>query len=100
MPKIVSSNSNTIRIEPNPLKKSSIKIKIRNISVSGGQPKYLTDDKGKKVYQMALKEPKNMTRMPGTIVEYTAAISRNGLVTGLDEYIENPYIDEEFYREG
>ena len=100
MPVVESKGSNVIRIEPNPLKRSSVKIKIQNISVSGGSPKYKTDEHGKKLYQMSLKEPKNLSRMPGTIVEYSAAIEKGGLRTGLDEYVDNPFVGLDFYRVG
>lgn len=95
-----NSSSSIIRIEPNPLKKSSIKIKINNISVSGGQPTYITGDNNKKIWKEKLKEAKNMSRMPGTIVEYTAAITSNGLNTGLEEMVTNPYSSLDFYRDG
>lgn len=100
MPKIDSRESNIVRIEPNPFKKSSMKIKQQVISVSGGVPKFKVDEKGNKVYQTALKDPRNLTRMPGTLVEYTAALGKNGLITGLDEYITNPFSDLDFYRDG
>lgn len=100
MPQLGSKETNIIRIEPNPFKKSSMKIKQQVISVSGGVPKFKTDEKGNKTYLTSLKDPRNLTRMPGTLVEYTAALGKNGLVTGLDEYVNNPFSELDFYRDG
>lgn len=102
MPKIINSgtNPNVVKIEPSPYKKCSIKVKMEVLNVAGGSPKYTTLANGEKKYHTKSKEPKNLTRLPGTIVEYCASLSRNGLLTGLDEIVENPYKDLDFYKPG
>jgi hypothetical protein len=100
MSNITELRSGIIRIEPNPLKKSSIKIKIQTVSMSGGNPRYITDENGKQKAVSKLKDAKEMSRMPGTLVEYSAAITENGLNTGLDLHVDNPYKEESFYRDG
>ena len=102
MPKIINSgtNPNVIKLEPSPYKKCSIKVKMEVLNVAGGSPKYTTLANGEKKYHTKSKEPKNLTRLPGTVVEYCASLSRNGLLTGLDEIVENPYKDLDFYKPG
>jgi hypothetical protein len=102
MPKIINAgtNPNVVKIEPSPYKKCSVKVKMEVINVAGGQPKYTTNPDGTKKYHTKSKDPKNITRLPGTVVEYCAPLSRNGLLTGLDEIVENPYRDLDFYRPG
>ncbi len=93
-------SSNLIKIEPSPLKKPSIKIKMETVSMAGGQAKTFTDSNGNKKLQKNLKDAQNIQRMPGTIVYYSAALTKNGLNTGLNDYVDNPYKAETFYRDG
>jgi len=99
MPRLSSpeNSSNIIRIEPNPLKRSSVKVKMFVNNVAGGQPVYSKTEDDKRKYQYKMKEPKNLSRLPNTKVVYTAALSKNGLRTGLEESIKNPYSEEDYY---
>jgi hypothetical protein len=46
-------------------------------------------------------EPDMMSRLPGTIHYKSAALNSSGtLETGLDMSVDNPYSDEDFYRDG
>jgi hypothetical protein len=101
MPKLETKNNpNIIKIEPSPSKKPTIKVKMQTINMAGGAPKFVTDENGRKSYQTSYKDPKNLTRLPGTVVEYSASLGKNGLNTGLDKNIDNPYSDLDFYRQG
>jgi hypothetical protein len=101
MPRINSNKSNIIKIEPNPKKKSSVKIKMQVLNVAGGAPKYTIGEDGSKKFKTQFVEPKNMMRLPNTVVEYCAALDSNGrLKTGLDILVKNKYNDEPFYRDG
>ena len=95
------SNKRVIKIEPNPFRRSSVKITMEVMNVVGGQPSYTIDEKGTKQFHKKDKRPKNMSRLPNTNVQYTAAITRSGsLKTGLNELVDNPYKDVEVYRDG
>ena len=102
MPKLYNTNDNPniVKVEPNPYKKCSVKVKMEVLNVSGGKPKYTTLENGKKKFHTKTKEPKNMNRLPGTVVEYSAALGRNGLLTGLDEIVTNPYSELDYYKPG
>jgi len=102
MPKIInaSTSPNVIKVEPNPNKKCSVKVRMEVLNVAGGKPKFSTLSNGKKKYHTKQKEPRNLSRLPGTIVEYCAPLGRNGLVTGLDEIVDNPYRELEIHRSG
>lgn len=102
MPRIINigEKQNIVKIEPNPNKRCSIKIKMEVFHVSGGEARYSTQENGIKKYHTKDKEPKNLGRIPGTVVEYCASLTRNGLETGLDEIVDNPFKDLEFYRPG
>jgi hypothetical protein len=101
MPKLETRNNpNVIKIEPSPTKKPTVKVKMQTLNMAGGSPKFITDESGKKTYQMSYKDPKNLTRLPGTVVEYSASLGKNGLNTGLDKNVDNPYSDLDFYRQG
>jgi hypothetical protein len=102
MPKIINAgtNPNIVKIEPNPKIKSTVKVKMEVLNVAGGQPKYTTLANGERKYHTKEKDPKNLSRLPGTVVEYCAPLGRNGLQTGLDEVVDNPYKDLDFYRPG
>lgn len=92
--------SNIIKIEPSPYKKPSIKIKMETINMAGDQPKFVIGADGKQKVQTSLKDAQNIQRLPGTIAYYSAALTKNGLNTGLTDYVDNPYKDEDFYRDG
>jgi hypothetical protein len=101
MPKLENKNNpNIVKIEPSPYKKSTVKVKMQVLNMAGGAPKFIQDETGQRKYQMKYKDPRNMSRLPGTVVEYTAALGKNGLKTGLDKYVDNPYQDLDFYRQG
>jgi hypothetical protein len=100
MPKI-KSGANLIKIEPSPIKKSSVKVQMKVHNIAGGAPKYTTDEKGKKRWTMKDKRPEGMGRLPGTVHYKSAALNSSGtLETGLDIAVDNPYSDEDFYRDG
>ncbi len=102
MPKIINTGTspNIVKIEPSPFKKCSVKVKMEVLNVAGGAPKYTTNADGTKRYHTKSKDAKNLTRLPGTVVEYCAPLSRNGLLTGLNEIVDNPYKELDFYRPG
>lgn len=98
---ITEKKSNLVKIEVSPYKKSSVKIRMQVHNVVGGEARYTLDENNKKVFQYKEKEPKSMTRLPNTLVEYTAGVGKDGtLLTGLTHLVENPYSNEEFYRSG
>lgn len=89
-----------IKIEPNPNKRSSVKVNMQVVNMAGGSPKYTYDDNGNKKVSTKWQKPKHMTRLPGTTVHYTAALGESGLKTGLDEIVDNPYANLSYYKPG
>lgn len=93
-----SQPAHIIRIEPNPNRKCPIQIKLNAIEVSGGKVRETVTADGKRTFVRHDKEVENLQRAPGTICEYGPTITPNGLKTGLDITVENPYANEDSYR--
>jgi len=102
MPQIINMDgkSNIVKVETNPNRKATVKVKMESMTLAGGQPKVITKEDGTKKFHYTDKDPKRLTRLPNTVVIYTAAIGKNGLITGLDELVDNPYKDLDYYRPG
>ena len=100
--RLSSSNERIVIIETNPRKVSSVRVKMQSVSMNGTEISYTLDEKGNKIINKSYRDVKNLQRLPGTIVQYTARIDdQNGkLITGLDKYVPNDFIDEDFYRPG
>jgi hypothetical protein len=97
--------SNIVKIEPNPLRKPSVKIKMETVSMTGKDVRYTQGADGTVKVQTKTKDVESIQRIPGTTVTFCAAITKNGLNTGLEDYVENPYVNEDgatngFYRDG
>lgn len=97
---MTKNNKNIIKIEPNPNKRSSVKVQQKVINIAGGAPSYTFGADGKKKVNTKYKEPENLNRLPGTNVTYAASLTKRGLKTGLDILVKNPYQDLDYYRDG
>jgi len=100
MPKFDSNNPNIIRIEPNPKRRSPVRIVRKEIQVRNGQPTRVQGLDGTSRIVTKEKEYTEMQRLPGTIVLYTAAIGSDGLKTGLEEMVDNPWFGEKSIKDG
>lgn len=86
-----------IRIEPVPTNKLKVNIKRqKNVVDESGKPMVYTTANNKEVYKTELVQD-NLVQIPGTTTFFKPAISRRGLKTGLDFYIDNPYKNETAY---
>lgn len=90
----IKNDNRVIKIEPNPFKKPNQKIKMRVKRMNGTQP--ITNQEGKVLYKE--EEPQNLTRIPGTTKTIVPMRTVHGIKTGLDEFVFNPYKDEERYK--
>jgi hypothetical protein len=90
----VKNDSRVIKIEPNPFKKPNQKIKMKVKRMNGTQP--ITNQEGKVLYKE--EEPQNLTRIPGTTKTIVPSRTVHGIKTGLDEYVYNPFKDEDRYK--
>ena len=90
----IKNDTRIIKIEPNPFKKPNQKIKMKVKRMNGTQP--ITNQEGKVLYKE--EEPQNLTRIPGTTKTIVPMRTVHGIKTGLDEYVYNPYKDEDRYK--
>jgi hypothetical protein len=90
----VKNDARMIKIEPNPFKKPKQKIKMKVKRMNGTQP--IVNQEGKVQYKE--EEPLNLTRVPGTSKTIVPMRTVNGIKTGLDEFVFNPFRDEERYK--
>lgn len=92
--KYYNNDTRIVKIEPNPFKKPKQKFKMKVKRMNGTQP--ITNSEGKVLYKD--EEPTNLTRTPGTAKTISPARTTNGIKTGLDIFVYNPYKDEERFR--
>jgi len=93
MTKYTKDDSRKIRIEPNPYKLMKQKFKMKTRKLSGGQP--VVDQEGRSVF---VEQPaENLFRVPGTAKKISPSRTQNGINTGLNVLVDNPYKSLEIY---
>jgi hypothetical protein len=93
-------SKNIIKIEPSPFKRSTVKIQRQQVSTVNGKVQFKSGKDGRQVARREWEDEKNLMQLPGTVRVYKQAITKDGLNTGLDEAIPNPYKDEDYYKAG
>lgn len=89
-----------IRIEPSPFAKVKVKVKMaRNKVDTLGRPMKQRTREGKIINTRELIDAENLVQFPGTIKYLRPAVCRDGLRTGLNVIVKNPYKDEDFYTQ-
>jgi len=83
-----------IRIEPNPFKPVKQKFKMRVRKIKNGVPVVALN--GNPVY--VDETPESLYRVPGTHTRLCVARTNNGVKTGLNVLVKNPYKDTEVFR--
>lgn len=85
----IKNNTKTIRIEPNPFRDMRNKFKMKTHRLSGGKP--IVNQDGKPVFTEVT--PESLYRTPGTHRRISPSRTANGVNTGLNKLIDNPYKD-------
>lgn len=93
MTKYTKDDTRKIRIEPNPFKQMKQKFKMKTRKLSGGQP--VVDMTGNPVFTEIA--PESLFRVPGTAKKIAPSRTQNGVNTGLNILVDNPYKDLEIY---
>lgn len=96
--KVVKSNpvmSRIVRLEPNPGKRATLKLKMSQAKVnSAGQA---IQDREGNIVKVETDAP-DMIQVPGTTRDLRAPLTATGLLTGLNYIIDNPYRDLPSYN--
>jgi hypothetical protein len=96
----VKKKSRIIRIEPNPFASVKIKIKMAKAKVDVmGRPMVTKGKDGKNITSKEIVDAGGLVQFPGTRKFLKAAACRDGLLTGLNVVVPNPYADEDFYTQ-
>lgn len=89
-----------IRIEPNPFYTLKSKVKMAKNKVDTfGQPMKTRNREGKLIPSKEIVDAQNLVQFPGTIKYLRPAVCKDGLLTGLNYIVKNPYKDEEYYNQ-
>ena len=83
----IKNNAKTIRIEPNPFRDMKNKFKMKTHRVSGGKP--VVNQEGKPMFTEIT--PDSLYRTPGTHRRISPSRTANGVNTGLNHLVTNPY---------
>ena len=89
--------SRIIRIETNPHASVKIKVKMAKNKVDTFGRPMKTQKDGKSVNSRELVDAQSMVQFPGTIKYLRAAACKDGLATGLNVMVNNPYKDLDYY---
>lgn len=91
----MTENKKTYRLEPNPFKTTTIKVKVAQSAVnSAGQA--LRDGEGR--IRKTDIDANSTVLIPGTQRWLGIPVTSNGLLTGLNIMVDNPYEKEEIYN--
>ena len=88
------NDNRKIRVEPNPFKPVKQKFKMRTKKINNGIP--VVNINGEPVF--VDEEPQALYRVPGTHRRISAARTNNGIATGLNKLVSNPYKDTETFK--
>lgn len=94
----ITSSQRIIRIEPTPFATLNLKVKMAKNKVDKlGQPLKTQNRDGSYRVSKELVDTANLVQYPGTIKYLRAAACKDGLATGLNVVVDNPYKDLDYY---